>query len=103
MLPRRGRFRQARRAASAPNLPDKANTLAKLPLVDEADDVLHGAHGFRGDGAGAVAAVDQDLIDISLIVAQALHLGGDRGELCNSEIDQVGLEAGKLRAAELAQ
>src|SRR4051812_43377182 len=46
-----------------------------LPLADEADDVLDRVHGFRGDGAGAVGAVDQHGIDIALIGAQPLHFG----------------------------
>ena len=43
------------------------NAIAKLPLVDEADDVLHGLDGFGGNDPGALTAIDQNLIDIGQI------------------------------------
>ena len=60
-------------------------------------------HGLIGDGACPVGAVDQDCVDMAGIGDQPLHLGGDRRQFGDAELDQRVLEAGELPAAELAR
>jgi hypothetical protein len=72
-------------------------------LPDEADDVARELHGFVGDHARPVCAIDQNGIDKAGVCDQALHLGGNRRQLCYAKLDQRVLEAGELSAAEFAE
>src|SRR5262245_24331246 len=73
----------------------------RVPLTDEADDVLDGADIWRGDGVGTLGAVLQNRIDRGRIGDEALHLGADGAELCDRDFDQRILEGRELAAAEL--
>src|SRR5215510_12518148 len=94
MLPRAAGRRQGMRLASAGG----SDSLAHEP-----DDVLDGAHGLGSDLLRAPRAVSEHRVDIGRVLQQPPELAADRAELGGGELDQLGLEGGELRAAELAQ
>src|SRR5260221_8928423 len=69
----------------------------------EADDILDGFHCFRRDHLRTLRAITQNRIDIDRILDQFLHLGANRPEFRDSEIDQRSFEGRKLPAAKLPE
>jgi len=72
-------------------------------LRTKADDVLDGAHGLGRDGTRPIGAVHQDAVEMGRVLHEALHLGPDRSEPGDREVDQRRLEGRELRAAEIVQ
>src|SRR5262245_47853721 len=74
-----------------------------VSTAHESDDVLDCFHGVRRDDLCARGAVGEHGIDIDGIGDEPLHLGIDRAEFDDREIDQRGLEGRELRAAEFVE
>src|SRR4051794_30586751 len=66
----------------------------------EAYDILDRLHGLGGEHLRARRTVGKHRVDMRRVADQPAHLGIDRREFCHRQIDQSGLEGGKLRAAE---
>src|SRR6478735_6774951 len=74
-----------------------------LRFAHEPDDVLDRVHGFVGYLACAVGAVRQNLINVTGVLHQPLHVRADWTKLGDSKVDQRSLERGELRTAKFLQ
>src|SRR5260221_415346 len=81
----------------------RQRVLSLASAAYESDDVLDRFHGVRRDDLRARGAVGEHGIDVDGIGDEPLHLGIDRAEFDDREIDQRGLEGGELRAAEFVE
>src|SRR5215471_15372492 len=84
-------------------MPCKQQDAASRSAAYETEDVLDRFHGLGRDRARAGGAIGKNRIDVDGIGDQTLHLGVDRREFCDRELDERSLEGGELCAAEFGE
>src|SRR5262249_754402 len=91
-----------KRAMVARQPPRRQGGCPALQLaMHETDDILDSLHGFGGDRLFALRTLRQYSIDMPRVLYKFLHLGGDRSQFGDCEIDQSCFEGGKLAASKL--